>query len=65
MMTANWQNILWQHVILQLNISGHEYGNILWGQLNVFLVCLTLQIKRGILLRFEGSVMRVLGVRLI
>ena len=44
MMTASW-NILWQHIILQLKISGHEYCSIFWGQLNV--VCLTIQIKRG------------------
>ena len=41
--------ILWQHIILQLNLSGYEYGNIFWGQLNVLLVCLTIQIKRGVL----------------
>ena len=46
-MTAGWPNILWQHIILQLNISVHEYRKIFQGQLNV--VCLTMQIKRGVL----------------
>ena len=49
MITAGWPNILWQHIILQLNISGHEYRSIFWGQLNVLSVCLTIQIKRGVL----------------
>ena len=49
MMTTGWTNILWQNIILQLNISCHEYRNIFWGQLNVLLVCLTIQIKRGVL----------------
>ena len=44
MMTTGWPNI-----ILQLNIICHEYRSILWGQLNVLLVCLTIQIKRGML----------------
>ena len=48
MMTAGWPNILWQHIILQITISGHMV-NIFWGQLNVLLVCLTIQIKRGVL----------------
>ena len=48
-MTAGWPNILWQHIILQLNLSSHEYRNIFWSQLKVLLVCLTIQIKRGML----------------
>ena len=49
MMTTGWPNILWQYIILQLNISCHEYRSIFWVQLNVLLVCLTIQIKRGVL----------------
>ena len=49
MMTTGWPNILWQNVILQLNISCHEYRNIFWVQLIVLSVCLTIQIKRGVL----------------
>ena len=49
MMTTGWPNILWQNIILQLNMSCREYRNIFWGQLNVLLVCLTIQIKRGVL----------------
>ena len=41
--------ILWQHILLQLNISGHEYRSIFWGQLNVLLVCFIIQIKQGML----------------
>ena len=62
MMTTGWLNILWQHIIVQLNISWHEYRNIFWGQLNVLLVCLTIQIKRGRALRSEESVMRGFSV---
>ena len=28
MMTTGWPNILWQHIILQLNISCHEYRKL-------------------------------------
>ena len=31
MMNADWPNMLWQHINLQSNISGHEYGNISRG----------------------------------
>ena len=48
-MTTGWPNILWQIIILQLNITCHECRNSFCGQLNVLLVCLTIQIKRGIL----------------
>ena len=49
MRITGWPNIVWQNIILQLNISCHEYRNIFWVQLNVLLVCLTIQIKRGVL----------------
>ena len=49
MMTTGWLNISWQNIILRLNISCHEYRNIFSGQLNVLLVCLGIQIKRGML----------------
>ena len=41
--------IMWQRIILQLNTSGNEHRNILWDKLKVLLVCLTIQIKRGVL----------------
>ena len=34
--TGDWPDILWQHRILQLDISSHEYGNFSWVQLNVY-----------------------------
>ena len=43
-----WANLC-LHWVLQLNISCHKYRNIFWGQLNVLLVCLTIQIKQGVL----------------
>ena len=46
---TGWPNILWQNIILQLSTSCHEYRSIFWVQLNVLLVCLTIQIKRGML----------------
>ena len=47
-------------VILQLNISNHEYTNICWGELNVLFVSRHADLT-GRTLTSQGSVMRVLG----